>query len=752
MRRRNNRPVQAAVKNTIMAAAAAAMLSTAANGASREWIGFDNQPAGTAPSITLLTEQSSATESVFEVKVHGMWLTAMDVPGQDGPMHALELPGTGAMATDALGLPELPGVALNVACTVGGVQGEPPNVDIQVTPMSQVELSGIRVYPRQANDATDETGGDGDQTFYYNESFYQTSDDPFPTAAARALGGYRKVRGIGSIGTVVTCLRCQPATERLLVETAFLVRVQMTGSPLEHLSIRPSRATFLGEMYHNASLLWELQLATLNLGADEGDYLIVTPDQYRDELLPLIRQKTERGLRVRVIITSSLGTGFDAADVKAAIADWYDTCDNHDECYVLLIGDLDEMPMHEDPLNDLPSDHYYVCLNDELEPDCPIGRYSCDSETDLAQQIAKTIAYSENPIAGSEHYSRGLLAAHKQQSKEYVECIEDIEDQVYLALQPEFTMYSGRETGSTVANVVDDINNTHYGLVMYRGHGWKIKWGDNWNTQNDELWDTDVAGLSNGAYTPIVVSVACGNSAMQLEDDCIGEVWMERDEHGAVAHIGSTRSSKTVPNHDFARMFQYFYWTDSNFALGLLMQGSWEFAWLSNGCSDDAAKNIYMCQLLGDPELRPWIHAPIGLSIIDMPVFHEGFHLYSVNVAADRALDLDDVIVVAVVNGEIRQMARCDESGRADLELNLEQQDEVVLRAHTELAFALDTRRESVVAASCPADLDGSGAVDIDDLLAVVGGWNTVEGDITGDGTTDIEDVLAVLDGFGECP
>ena len=136
----------------------------------------------------------------------------------------------------------------------------------------------------------------------------------------------------------------------------------------------------------------------------------------------------------------------------------------------------------------------------------------------------------------------------------------------------------------------------------------------------------------------------------------------------------------------------------------------------------------------------------------ELPMFAEGFHPYSVNVVADRAMDLEDAILVAVVNGEIRQMARCDASGQATFDLDLVADDEVVLRAHSEIEFALDAREVAVVAPPCPADLDGSGAVDIDDLLAVVGGWNSSQGDITGDGTTDIADVLAVLDGFGECP
>ena len=52
---------------------------------------------------------------------------------------------------------------------------------------------------------------------------------------------------------------------------------------------------------------------------------------------------------------------------------------------------------------------------------------------------------------------------------------------------------------------------------------------------------------------------------------------------------------------------------------------------------------------------------------------------------------------------------------------------------------------------SCGGDIDGSGAVDIDDMLAVIGGWGTPDGDVTGDGATDISDLLLVLEFFGPC-
>jgi hypothetical protein len=68
------------------------------------------------------------------------------------------------------------------------------------------------------------------------------------------------------------------------------------------------------------------------------------------------------------------------------------------------------------------------------------------------------------------------------------------------------------------------------------------------------------------------------------------------------------------------------------------------------------------------------------------------------------------------------------------------------------------------VRSQCFADVDGSGRVDIDDLLSVVGLWGpcppspaTCEADILphacGGGTVDIDDLLAVIGGWGlDCP
>jgi len=55
---------------------------------------------------------------------------------------------------------------------------------------------------------------------------------------------------------------------------------------------------------------------------------------------------------------------------------------------------------------------------------------------------------------------------------------------------------------------------------------------------------------------------------------------------------------------------------------------------------------------------------------------------------------------------------------------------------------------------SCPEDVDGSGAVNVDDALAILSDWGSTGGgssDVTGDGVVDVNDLLAVIAAWGPC-
>lgn len=68
--------------------------------------------------------------------------------------------------------------------------------------------------------------------------------------------------------------------------------------------------------------------------------------------------------------------------------------------------------------------------------------------------------------------------------------------------------------------------------------------------------------------------------------------------------------------------------------------------------------------------------------------------------------------------------------------------------------FNVDNFTHGQVGLPCPADLDGSGDVDFEDILRILDAWGDKGGpeDIDDSGTVDFADLLIVLDAWGPCP
>lgn len=51
---------------------------------------------------------------------------------------------------------------------------------------------------------------------------------------------------------------------------------------------------------------------------------------------------------------------------------------------------------------------------------------------------------------------------------------------------------------------------------------------------------------------------------------------------------------------------------------------------------------------------------------------------------------------------------------------------------------------------NCPADLNGDGSINVNDVLDLIGAWGTPNGDIDGNGETDVNDMLLLLALYGQ--
>jgi hypothetical protein len=160
------------------------------------------------------------------------------------------------------------------------------------------------------------------------------------------------------------------------------------------------------------------------------------------------------------------------------------------------------------------------------------------------------------------------------------------------------------------------------------------------------------------------------------------------------------------------------------------------------------------------------IESGTGTHIINVDIHNLGFN-------ADQALlDVDSVSPVtppfAFISGLTGGIGAVpamlslsfDSDGLADgrynINVTIETSDEDLPGAASANLLLSITVNVGTVA-PCPADIDGSGAVNIDDLLVVINAWGnagtpgTVTGDVDGNGVVNIDDLLAVISAWGAC-
>ncbi|MCK4614224.1 MAG: hypothetical protein KAU14_05420, partial [Thermoplasmata archaeon] len=344
-----------------------------------------------------------------------------------------------------------------------------------------------------------------------------------------------------------------------------------------------------------------------------GDYLIITFDSFYDSILPLADSKAERGLEPFVANTSEIYEEFPAEGNDESIHDFITYAFENwalPPVYVLLVGDIEQVPVHYD--GNTPSDHYYSCVGDEdpYYPDLHVGRISASNSNEVEHIRDKIINYCRDPPEG-EWQTEIMLAAHEQGAPgKYQGCKEEIRNNI-IRQSPnaeiwKITTRYGAE-GATTQEVIDDINDGRV-VVNYRGHGSETTWA------SDEIRLTreDVMALQNGNLLPVVYSISCNNNKIDYDGgDCIGEAWLKSPEGGAVSHFGATRPSATGPNHYHDKcIFNNTFYKQMNIVGEVLTLA--DIQMLDHyGTGSSGSSNVRMYLQLGDPETP--ICAPVLL-------------------------------------------------------------------------------------------------------------------------------------------
>lgn len=505
-------------------------------GQQERWIAFDPTIAvGTPPDIEVI--RSDENQTVVNVKIYGMW--SRDVYEKRTRFQSLYLPNY--TTTSEIGKAAMP--------TIRGLIGIISDADtagvVKVSIRDSLYYDGFNVFPYLKPIAEDSLPRfKMDSTFYNTDAYYPSV---FGKVGSIGEWGYLRVGNLE-----IYPIRVNPARRTIVAYSELELTVTHPG-PIQYLHpLSPFWLKMYEPVIINGPLIWKY-FPKWPYWYLRAKYLIITADRFVKNIMPLATWKVMKGLDVTIVKVSTIGATDTA--IRNYIRDFYDDNPCY-RIYVLLVGDVGDIPVHyyyPGPFNpDIASDHYYACVRGSDDyPDLYIGRISAIDDASVSHIVDKILRYDKKLQPWGNWVKKILLVAHKQgYPGKYTKCKEEIRTYPYGWLIPIFDTAYGGIPGVDNSTVINAIN-AGRGIVNYRGHGNESCW-QHWNNPGgwgQNFTKTDVSGLSNDGYTPIVYSITCRNNWIDWNNDCIGETWLKSCK--AVAHLGATRSSPTGVNHNF---------------------------------------------------------------------------------------------------------------------------------------------------------------------------------------------------------
>ena len=273
---------------------------------------------------------------------------------------------------------------------------------------------------------------------------------------------------------------------------------------------------------------------------DEGDILIICPDNFMEAMQPYVDWKIRNGYNTEMVTVVAAGNNANA--IKTYITNYYN---EHNLAFVIIVGDNAQFPTPTVSGN--KSDNYFmeVAGNDNY-PDIILGKISAENVAQVETQVQRFVEYEQNPPETS-HFTSFMGIASNQgpgDNSEYdYQHIRNIDNKLLnYTYTSGYELFEGSQggldaSGDPSAALVSNGVNNGVGIISYCGHGDVQMWvTTSFNNNN-------VNNLTNVGKLPFIISVACVNGEYHT-GTCFAEAWLRATHNGqptgAVGFTGST--------------------------------------------------------------------------------------------------------------------------------------------------------------------------------------------------------------------
>lgn len=381
----------------------------------------------------------------------------------------------------------------------------------------------------------------------YKEGVAYEQNDFFPGSLA-TLGNpyiFRKTRGI-----TVSFYPYQynPVTKKLRVYntiTAKLIKNQNDGIGVNERIASQQENDAIFQNYYKNHYANALAYTPIE---EEGELLIISPNEFTATIQPLINWKNEKGIKTTLVTKEQAGST--PEEIKEYITSFYSS--NPNLIFVLLVGDSDKMPVYSygitGALEELYSDSYYGMIEgDDMYPELFVGRLSGNA-TQIQTMVSRVLEYETNPLTGN--WMTNAIGIGSNEGNGYGDDgeadfvhLRNIREKLQnFGYNTVYEFYQGSQggadaNGEPTPNMIINALNQGTGLMNYTGHGWTE------GISTSDFTISNVNQLTNAGKYPFVVSVACNNGTF-VNDTSICEAFTcvknGNSITGAIASCGSS--------------------------------------------------------------------------------------------------------------------------------------------------------------------------------------------------------------------
>jgi hypothetical protein len=617
-------------------------------GSEPNWIGLSSSQAKT-PEINIIT--SNFNEVIFEVKISGMW--SEEVETKEGVFNQLTIPDCGIMTV--IGEPRLPVISKMVQIPYGAeVEVEVVSAEFKESSLEEWGI-GNRIVPVQPSIPKVE-GAWKDAQFVIDQDLYQK--DAFSPAVVAKEGEIGAIRGHRFVTVEIYPVSYNPKAGSLRLYSSVQVKVTLTGSDItttENMLYRYASPPF-EELCQEFLINYE-SYADIVKGAPALPigYLIITHQDFYDNIAPVVEWKTKKGFHVTVLQVPDIGSTTTA--IKDSIQSAYDNWEIP-PTYVLFVGDVGFIPTFTGSYSSTATDLYYVKMDGDYFADIMRGRLPARSPTEADYMVNKLLYY-ENPTSFDFDWMRRMCFIASDDADLTAEKTHRFVIQNYLAPNGVICDSIWARTGGSTSDITNNVNNGRT-IVCYSGHGYEYGWSCVPYDQDD------VRSLTNADEYPFVLSHACLTGKFNVTE-CFGETWAKVDNKGGIAFWGA--SNYTYWDEDDIlekRMFQAAFVETCYSIVSMTDKALWYlYSYYGGGGMSRYYLDAY--NVMGEPSVDLWTYVTDSLFVDYPSSIPQGSNTVTVTVEKSGSVPVYGALVCLYKEGEVFETGYTDINGEVTL-------------------------------------------------------------------------------------